>query len=52
MKAFCTKCGKITNFTVKQTMVKAGDNGYCPEESWQCDECLFVPFLKPKEVTK
>ena len=50
MKAFCKKCGKVTNFTEKKGFGKSGDNGHCAKEVWQCDECLFSPFIKPEEV--
>lgn len=50
MKAFCKKCGKVTNFTEKQSFGKSGDNGHCEKTIWQCDECLFSPFIKPEEV--
>lgn len=50
MKAFCKKCGKVTNFTEKKSCGKAGDHGFCDKTVWQCDECLFSPFIKPEEV--
>lgn len=50
MRAFCQKCKKVTEFRSLSSVVKAGDNGYCTEEVWNCEECGFTPFLKPEEV--
>lgn len=52
MRAFCKKCEKVTEFRQVSSVVKAGDNGYCKEECWNCTECGFTPFIKPEPEGK
>ena len=50
MKAYCTRCKKITDFQSRIATVRSGDRGFAQEESWYCTECQFTPFLKPEEI--
>lgn len=50
MKANCSRCGKVTEFCKIETVMRAGDHGFCKSTGWRCSQCGFVPFVAPEEV--
>jgi hypothetical protein len=46
----CPKCGEITEIVVKNTALRAGDNGFHNTSVTAMKCCGFVPFILPKPI--
>lgn len=44
----CPRCGKKSIFVERQTISKAGDNGFCSGTGFSCSKCGFAPFILPE----
>lgn len=52
MRYYCTRCGSFQEFDKVESIVRAGDNGFCKAEVWSCKQCNFTPFLPPEPEGK
>lgn len=46
----CPRCGEITEIIVKNTALRAGDNGFHKTSVTAMKCCGFVPFILPKPI--
>lgn len=50
IRAYCTRCQKVTEFNLKNLTLRAGDHGFCEGTGYCCEECRYTPLFPPKEV--